>query len=144
MTGPPSLAQRSIGVSSIRPGRLRNVFKHQRPAKTSIDSAPVLSQRDLSPSGSVYHQSEITNSDIPTHTDLLHDTHIVRTPDPNEVFADFDGRGVLNKRHLEIQYGPFSEAVAAHDELDPSNYRETRSLDWAPSYKTRSASCKRY
>jgi hypothetical protein len=88
------------------------MFRYQRPTKTSIESVPVLSQRDLSLSGSVYHQPEITNGDIPAHTCLLCDIHIARTRDPNDLFADFDRRGALDKRHFAIHYGPFSESVA--------------------------------
>lgn len=109
-----------------------STFDDQRPIETAVESASVPSQRDLSPSGSVYRQPETMDDDIPTHTDLLRDIHIVRIRGPNDVFSDFDDRGVLDKRHFEVQYGSFQEAVAAHDELDPSDYRETRTLDWAP------------
>lgn len=109
-----------------------DVFGEPKPIEAAIQAGSVPSERDLSPSGSLYRQPEVAEDDIPTHTDLLRDIHIVHVRGPNDVVTDFDDRGTLDKQHFEVQFGSFEDAVAAHDELDPSDYRESRSMDLAP------------
>lgn len=108
------------------------IFGEPSPIEAAIQAASVPSERDLSPNGSLHRQPEVADDDIPTHTDLLRDIHIVYLRGHNDVFTDFDDRGVLDKHHFEVQFGSFEDAVATHEELDPSDYRESRSMDLAP------------
>lgn len=109
-----------------------DIFGDPRPIEAALQASSVPSERDLSPSGSMYRQPEVGEDDIPTHTDLLRDIHIVHVRGPNDVVTDFEDRGILEKHHFEVQFGSFEDAIAAHDQLDSSDYRESRSMDLAP------------
>lgn len=93
----------------------------------AIDAADVPNERDLTPTGSLNRQPMVTGRDeVPSHMDLLRDLRIVHTRGPSSIEADFNDRGVVDKRHYTIQFGSFEAAVEFYRSLDARHYREPR------------------
>ena len=107
-------------------------FGQDEPIEIAIRSASVPSERDLSPSGSLNRQPNVAVGDVPTHTDLLCDIHIVHKRGPDDILTDFEVRGILDQRHYEVQFGSLEQAVRAHSKFKPSDYREERDAVIAP------------
>lgn len=110
-------------------------FGQDEPIETAIQSASVPSERDLSPLGSLNRQPNVAVGEIPTHTDLLCDIHIVHKRGPGDIVSDFDKRSILDRHHYEVQFGSLEQAVRVHGEFEPSDYREERATVMAPVFQ---------
>lgn len=92
--------------------------------------ADVPDERDLTPAGSLNRQPKAIGADeIPSHTDLLRDLHLVHVRGQSTIEEDYQSRGVLDGEHYVHQFGSFDDAVEFYRGLDARTFKERRDLD---------------
>lgn len=124
------------------PDELRSYLRDERLPDESDESlsdvlaiADVPDERDLTPTHSLTRQRfDESTDDVPSHTDLLAELNVVRARAGDLRLAEaFEERGVIDRRHYDIQFGGLDEAIAALEAIDTRAFREpTRRIESVP------------